>query len=93
MARVKLKMTGIRKTLRDRGVQSQVSRIAKSMADEAGEGFEMQTRQHTYTSRAYVWTDNDSDVGRLRQANEHVLEKVAGRRGLKVGATGANRVK
>lgn len=80
MARVQLKMTGIRQVLRSRGVQSQVSRVAKAIADDAGEGFEMQTKQHKYTSRAFAQTEEGNTAAKERQARDHVLEQAVGKR-------------
>lgn len=75
---VKLKIGGIRALLKSRPVQSDLAARAARMAREAGEGFESVVKPHRYTSRAFVQTDMENDVGRRRQASEHVLQRVLG---------------
>lgn len=76
--RVKLKMKGLNALMTSRPVQSDLARRAHRMASDAGEGFEAVVRPHRFTSRAYVQTDPDNPVGRRRQADEHVLQRVLG---------------
>ena len=76
--RVKLKIKGVRDLLKSRPVQSEVARRAHRMAADAGEGFESVVKPHRYTSRAFVQTDMGNEVGRQRQASEHVLQRVLG---------------
>lgn len=77
---VKLKIKGVRELLRSRPVQADLAARAQRMAREAGEGFEAVVKPHKYTSRAFVQTDMDNPVGRQRQASEHVLQRVLGRK-------------
>lgn len=76
MVRVKLKIKGIRELLRSNPVQSEIARRAKSMAKAAGPGIEAVVKPHKYTARAFVQTVDD--VGRIRQAEEAVLQRALG---------------
>lgn len=78
--RVRLKIGNIRKLLKSIPVQSEVARKAHLMAQDAGQGFEYVVKPHRYTARAFVQTDLTDDTGRRRQAEEHVLQRVVGRR-------------
>lgn len=78
--RVKLKIKGIRKLMRSAPVADKVESVARGMADDAGEGFEYEMSPYKYTARAFIQTDVDNPVGRMRQAEEHVLQRVVGRR-------------
>ena len=71
---VKLKMSGIQKTLRE--AQPAVTELAKGMANNAGEGFEAVARPSRVTARAYVQTTGRK--GAKRQAEEAVLERALG---------------
>lgn len=73
VVRVKLKIRGVSETLRSSGVQAEVARRAKRIADAAGEGFEMVVKPHRYTARAFVRTVGVE--GARRQAEEAVLER------------------
>lgn len=76
---VKHNIKGIRKLMRSTPVAAEVERVAKRMTADAGEGFEYEMNPYKYTARAFVQTDTDSTVGRIRQAQEHVLQRVVGR--------------
>lgn len=78
--RVKLNLRGINKVLR--AAQPEIDRVGKRMAGEAGEGFEYEAKPYKWwTARGFVQTKNDTDVGRARQAREHVLQKLLGKQG------------
>ncbi len=76
-ARVKLKVKGINQVLRS--AQPLVDRHARAMAKDAGAGFESVSKPHKWTARGYVQTN--SYRGRVRQAREHVLQRVLGSAG------------
>ena len=82
MGKVKVKhnIQGIRKLMRSAPVAAEVERVAKRMADQAGPGFEHEMVPYKYTARAFVQTDASDSVGRERQAAEHVLQQVVGRK-------------
>lgn len=78
--RVKHNIKGIRKLMRSQPVADEIERVAKRMAGQAGEGFEYEMNPYKYGARAFVQTDVDNSRGRERQADEHVLQQVVGRK-------------
>lgn len=78
--RVRLKIQGVREVLKDRRVYDELERVGREMAADAGPGFEMVSKPHRHTSRAFVQTIRGNRQGRVRQARDHVLQRVVGSR-------------
>lgn len=76
--KVKLKLPGINKVMKSAPVKELVELTAYHMFEAAGDGFNALIVPHKWTPRAYIQTDDE--VGRRRQAEEHVLERVVTRR-------------
>lgn len=72
--KVTLNLRGLNRLMTSRGVSDRVRREAQRMAASAGEGFESVVAPHPWTARAYVRTADG--VGRKRQSDEKVLERV-----------------
>jgi len=76
--RVKLNLRGINQLMASRKVQDRLDEVGAEMAGDAGSGFEYEASPHKWTARGYVQVA-DGD-GARRQADEAVLERVAGTR-------------
>lgn len=74
--RVQLNMRGVNAVLKSPGVQAEVDRVGRRMADAGGEGIEYKSAPHRFTSRGYVQTTNWASF--RRQRSEHVLQRVLG---------------
>ena len=55
-----------------------MNRHTGRMAAAAGVGFEAIEKPHRYTSRGFVQTKVSDRRGRVRQARDHVLQRVLG---------------
>lgn len=75
--RVKLDLRGLNRLMSSKGVQDRVDEIGRSMADDAGAGFEYSAGPHRWTARGFVQTNGE---GARRQAKDAVLERVVTRR-------------
>lgn len=71
--RVKLKISGVRQTLKGQDVQSDLARRASRIAAAAGEGFEAVVKPHRYTARAFV--QSTGVEGDKREAESKVLTR------------------
>lgn len=71
---VRLKLKGINRLMRSRGVAGEVRRKAQEMATQAGDGFDVNLVPHKWTARAFVRAGTDE--ARARQARDKVLERV-----------------
>lgn len=78
VVRVRLNLRGINRLMRSEPVQDRLDEIGDAMADDAGDGFEYAPSTHKWTARGYVQVA--TGTGARRQAEEAVLDRVAGTR-------------
>lgn len=76
--RVKLNIRGINRLMRSTPVQDRLDEIGDEIANDAGDGFEYAPSSHKWTARGYVQVA--TGTGARRQAEEAVLDRVAGTR-------------
>ncbi|MGO2110728.1 MAG: hypothetical protein ACTH31_03865 [Pseudoclavibacter sp.] len=74
--RVRLRLKGINQLMASQKVQDRLDEIGDEMANDAGDGFEYAPSPHKWTARGFVQTSTGG--GARRQADEAVLERVAG---------------